>query len=67
MSFTEMKIILNAQSNESTILIIIQQDNFDRPLPPPNFCNPNTMRGRSFGSMSALYANSPNIDPRVRL
>ena len=36
----------------------------DRPLPFPYFWNPNTKRGSSVGSM---YANSPNIEPRVRL
>ena len=39
----------------------------DRPLPPHIFWNPNTRRGSSGGSKSALYANSPNIEPRVRL
>ena len=37
------------------------------PLPSTHFWNPNTRRGSSVGSMSALYANSPNIEPRVRL
>ena len=55
------------------ILIILQHDitacmgTVDRPLPPTHFWNPNTRRGSSVGSMSALYANSPNIEPRVRL
>ena len=39
----------------------------DRPLPPTHFWNPNTRRASSVGGMSALYANSPNIEPRVRL
>ena len=57
----------------SIILIILQEDiwtfmgTIDRPLPPPHFWNPNTRRGSSVSRMSALYANSPNIDPRVCL
>ena len=39
----------------------------DRTFPSTHFWNPNTRRGSSVGSMSALYANSPNIEPRVRL
>ena len=41
--------------------------NVDRTLPPTYFWNPNTRPGSSVGRMSALYANSPNIEPRVRL
>ena len=33
----------------------------DRPLTPTYFWNPNTRRGSSVGSMSALYANSPSF------
>ena len=35
----------------------------DRPLSPTHFWNPNTKRGSSVGSMSAVYANSPNKEP----
>ena len=66
LSFTEMNIMF-------IILIILQQDiitsmgTVDRPFPPPHFWNLNTRRCSSVGSMSALYTNSPNIEPRVRL
>ena len=39
----------------------------DRPPPTPTCLDPNIRHGNSVGSMSALYANSPNIAPRVRL
>ena len=35
--------------------------------PTPTFLKPNSSCGISIGSMSALYANSPNIEPRVCL
>ena len=54
-------------SNHSLTRYLNLYGTVDRPLPPTHFWNPNTRRRSSVGSMPALYANSPNIEPRVRL